>query len=242
VTGARTSMLADTRILLQLLRGMPAGTDAAHRLESFYAPQASSYDRFRRRLLHGRAELIASLALPANADVVEMGAGTGSNMELFGGRLAGFSSLRLVDLCPSLLRHAQQRARGLPNVQVIAADACEYRPPAAVDCVIFSYSLTMIPDWRGAILNAVNMLRPGGKLAIVDFTLPSTRRPLLREFWRRWFGHDGVMLDDSHVATLERMLPQHHLLICRAPVLYLPGLRVPYYRFIGIKSRPPADT
>jgi S-adenosylmethionine-diacylgycerolhomoserine-N-methlytransferase len=235
------AMIADARVLLQLLRGMPRAPQTAARLEGFYAPQAAAYDRFRQRLLHGRAELIAGLNLPPGADVVELGAGTGSNLDLLGARLAHLRSLRLVDLCPSLLAQARLRSRGMVNVQVIEADACEYQAGAPVDCVIFSYSLSMIPDWRRALHNALEMLRPGGTLAIVDFTLPTRGSGIFlrlrREFWRRWFGHDGVYLDDAHLACLQDLLPQHHLQINGAAIPYLPGLRVPYYQFVGTRGR-----
>jgi hypothetical protein len=93
----------------------------------------------------------------------------------------------------------------------------------------------MIPDWQRALHNAIAMLRPGGQLAVVDFMLPPARHPVMRWFWRNWFGHDGVRLDDAHLDALRR-LSSHHFVACSAPVPYLPGLRVPYYRFIGRKS------
>jgi S-adenosylmethionine-diacylgycerolhomoserine-N-methlytransferase len=229
-------MFADAHVLLQLLRGMPRSGDAAARLESFYAPQAASYDRFRERLLHGRSELMADLTPPAGARLVELGAGTGSNLDLLGDRVLEFECVELVDLCPSLLARARARATRFPNVRVIAADACDYRPGAPADCVVFSYSLSMIPDWRRALGNAAEMLRSGGQLAVVDFMLPSAASPVLRAFWRNWFGHDGVHLDDAHVATLRQLLPTHKFIAGRVPVPYLPGLRVPYYRFLGTKS------
>jgi S-adenosylmethionine-diacylgycerolhomoserine-N-methlytransferase len=229
-------MFADARVLLQLLRGMPHSADPAASLEAFYAPQAASYDRFRERLLRGRGELMAELTLPARARLVELGAGTGSNLDLLGDRVRECYSVELVDLCPSLLAHARARAARFPNVRVIAADACDYRPENPADCVVFSYSLSMIPDWRRALGNAMEMLRPGGQLAVVDFMLPSAVNPVLRAFWRNWFGHDGVRLDDAHVSTLGQLLPVHKFVASRAPIPYLPGLRVPYYRFIGIKN------
>ncbi len=229
-------MLADARVLLQLLRGMPRNSDAAARLESFYAPQADSYDRFRERLLHGRAELMAELAMPPRARVIELGAGTGSNLDLLGQRVAGFDSMELVDLCPSLLERARARAARFPNVKVVEADACDYRPGSRVDCVIFSYSLSMIPDWRRALGNAFEMLACGGQLAVVDFMPPPAQYPVQRLFWRSWFGHDGVRLDDARVAALRQLFPRHRFLASRAPVPYLPGLRVPYFRFVGTKD------
>ena len=51
---------------------------------------------------------------------------------------------------------------------------------------------------------------------------------LTREFWPRWFGHDGVRLDPAQLSTLCTILPTHELTEARAPVPYLPMLRVPW--------------
>ncbi|HTZ00553.1 MAG TPA: class I SAM-dependent methyltransferase, partial [Rhodocyclaceae bacterium] len=152
--------LADVRVLWQLLRGMQAGGDHASRLEAFYGPQADAYDNFRERLLAGRNELMDRLQPAAGERVVELGAGTGRNPAFLGPRLATLESLTLVDLCPSLLAQARRRWAHADNVVAVEADACSWRPPLPVDAVYFSYSLTMIPDWRAAMENAVAMLRP----------------------------------------------------------------------------------
>lgn len=233
----------DARILLQLLRGQSASGTHAERLQAFYAPQAARYDAFRERLLHGRQELIDSLDLPAGATLVELGGGTGRNLAFFGERLAGFAHVDLVDLCPALLDEARKRTADWPNVSVVEADAVTWQPAAPVDAVYFSYSLTMIPDWRGAIDNALAMLRPGGLLGVVDFYVsdvcpaPGLVRhgALTRAFWPRWFGHDGVQLDAQRLDYLRHLLPDHQLAERRAPVPYLPLLRVPHYRFVGRK-------
>jgi S-adenosylmethionine-diacylgycerolhomoserine-N-methlytransferase len=119
---------------------------------------------------------------------------------------------------------------------VVEGDACTWRPEAPVDAVYFSYALTMMPDWRAAMINAVTMLRPGGRLAVVDFTLRPRQSTVARAFWRAWFGHDGVRLDDEHPAALCRVLARHELREYRTPVPYLPGLTVPYYLFLGIRN------
>ncbi len=59
---------------------------------------------------------------------------------------------------------------------------------------------------------------------------------LTRWFWPRWFAHDGVHPNPAHLRTLRRLLPDHRLTEHRAPVPYLPGLRVPYYVFVGSKT------
>ena len=112
-----------------------------------------------------------------------------------------------------------------------------------VDVVYLSYALTMIPNWRQALTNAMAMLKPGGTLGVVDFYVAPRQEGsdalahsrLECAFWRRWFGHDGVRLDPEHLLTLRAQLPQHTTLESRAKVPYLPLLRVPYYVFVGTK-------
>lgn len=226
--------LADARVLWHMLRGQSRQGDHVQRLEAFYAPQAEHYDAFRARLLQGRRELLAHLAPAPGEHVVELGAGTGANLAHLGEQVADLRRVDLVDLCPSLLAVARTRWAGRENVKVIEADACRYDPGRAVDCVFFSYSLTMIPNWRAALDNAVAMLRPGGRLGLVDFHLPEDGG-IADEFWRRWFGHDGVRLSRQHLPHLQATLPAHVAHRRRAAVPYLPGLRVPYYLFIGWK-------
>lgn len=238
------TLRADAGVLLSLLRGMPRKASHAQRLQAFYAPQAAHYDAFRERLLQGRRELIAGLALPERARVVELGGGTGRNLDFFTPqqwqRIARFE---LVDLCPALVERAQARHSVDPRIAVVQADATLWRPQGLVDCVYFSYALTMIPDWRGAIDNALAMLKPGGLLAVVDFYVgqaePASghRRHgvFTRRFWPLWFGHDGVHPSPDHLPRLCDLLPRHELVESDTAVPYLPLLRVPYYRFVARK-------
>lgn len=201
---------------------------------------------FRGRLLHGRGELIRRLPVAAGDVVVELGCGTGENLERFGGRLARMRRLTLVDLCPALLAQARVRAARQPNVEVVEADITRYRPPEPVDCVYLSYALAMVEDWRAAIDNAVSMLGAGGTLGVVDFYVSAARPPAGRSrhaawerwLWRRWFAHDGVRLDPDHLAHLETVMPDCRTFEGRGGVPYLPGLTVPYYVFIGHKRWP----
>jgi len=240
------ALRGDFGVLRAMLRGIPQGGSHAQNLQGFYGAQADDYDRFRERLLHGRAELVTRLRLylPRAAHVVELGGGTGRNLEFFDTALDDIAQFDLVDLCPALLARARARLAQHAQVRVIEADATTFRPAQPVDCVYFSYALTMIPDWRAALDNALAMLKPGGLLGVVDF-YHSTAQPdaglarhgaFTRHFWRRWFAHDGVRLDPEHLTTLRAQLPQCELIERRAAVPYLPGLRVPYYVFVGQKT------
>jgi S-adenosylmethionine-diacylgycerolhomoserine-N-methlytransferase len=244
--------VSDLKVLYHLVLRPVRGHDHASRLESFYAGQAEDYDRFRRRLLQGRQELWSRLEVPEGGVWVDLGGGTGSNLELLGERLARLRQMLVVDLSPSLLDVARRRiaARGWPNVQAVEADATTFRPPEPADVVTFSYSLTMIPDWFAAIENALAMLRPGGLLGVVDFYV-ARKYPdeggvrhgwWTRTFWPAWFALDNVFLSPDHLPFLRRRLDVLHVEERRAKVPYLPLARVPYYLFIGRKAaRPDAN-
>jgi S-adenosylmethionine-diacylgycerolhomoserine-N-methlytransferase len=235
-------LLADSRVLWRMLRGLPRCGSPAERLQAFYAPQAQRYDAFRKRLLHGREELLQRLPAADGGVVVELGCGTGENLERLGTRSARLRRLILVDLCPALLERARTRATRFGNVEVIEADITRYRPPEPADCVYLSYALTMVEDWQAVIANAIGMIRPGGTLGVVDFYVSSAQPPpggarhpaWERWLWRRWFAHDGVRLDPAHLAQLTTAMPDCRLYERRGTVPYLP-LRAPYYLFIGRK-------
>jgi S-adenosylmethionine-diacylgycerolhomoserine-N-methlytransferase len=239
------SLVTEARVLFALARGAQRGGSHAEQLQRFYAPQAEVYDAFRERLLYGRRELVHLLPAPAQGRVAELGAGTGRSLEFFGPRLAQLAQVEAVDLCPALLAVARRRFAHLSNVRVVEADVSRYLPSQPVDVVYFSYALTMIPDWRAAVDNALAMLRPGGVLGVVDFYLPTpnggekrlSRRERANRFWRGWFAHDGVHLSREHLPYLRRCL---HVEVClerAAPMPYLPWLRVPYYILVGRKQR-----
>jgi S-adenosylmethionine-diacylgycerolhomoserine-N-methlytransferase len=242
----RRSLRAELSILYHLLLKPVRGRDHAARLESFYAGQADQYDAFRRRLLPGREDLYRRIEPPDGGTWVDLGGGTGANLEAIGPRLGRLGALYVVDLSPSLLAVAQRRIRqrGWSQVQTVEADACRFRPPdRAADVVTLSYALTMIPDWFAAVENARAMLRPGGLIGVVDFYV-SRKYPrpghvrhgrLTRSFWPAWFGCDNVFLSPDHLPYLHHGFEPVHFFEGRAAVPYLPLGRVPYYVFIGRK-------
>jgi S-adenosylmethionine-diacylgycerolhomoserine-N-methlytransferase len=228
---------ADARILLSLLRGLPRRSSHAEALAGFYGPQADRYDAFRERLLHGREELIHALPAGPGDRIVELGGGTGRNLEFFGPRLHTFAAVEIVDLCQPLLDVATKRvaSAGMRNVRVVNQDASTYQPAAAVDCVYLSYALTMMPRWEAVIDNAAALLRPGGTIGVVDFYVSPAHGWLTRTLWPAWFRHDGVRLCADHLLYLQRKFETCQLSECRARVPYIPLVTAPYYMFIGRK-------
>ena len=246
-------LAAELKTLYHLMLSPIKGDTHAQRLENFYGKQAEHYDAFRKRLLHGRQELWNRLPVAPGEVWVDLGGGTGANLEHIGQDISQLGKVYVVDLAPSLLKVAQQRceANGWGNVTPVEADATTFRPTeGGADAVTLSYSLTMIPDWFAALENAWAMLKPGGRIALVDFYVsrkyPATphrrHRWLTRSFWPTWFGCDNVFLSPDHVPYLHRRFEVSHFSEHSAPVPYLPLVRVPYYLFIGrkpLESTPP---
>ena len=118
----------------------------------------------------------AALEPPPGGSVLEIGCGTGRNLIQVARR---YPSARLFGLDISSEMLATGRAHvaraGLDARTVLrrgdaaAFDAASLFGAAAFDRVFISYSLSMIPDWRAALAEALDHVAPGGKLAIVDF-------------------------------------------------------------------------
>ena len=232
------ALAADASVLLSLLRGLPRRSSShAEALARFYGPQAHRYDDFRERLLRGREELIRTLPTSPGDRIVELGGGTGRNLEFFGPRLKTFAAIDLVDLCQPLLDIASTRVAGMSNVRLVNGDASKWQPATPVDCVYLSYALTMMPRWEAVIDNIAAMLRPGGMIGVVDFYVSPAHSWLTRTMWPAWFRHDGVRLCADHLTSLQRRFETCQLSECRAPVPYIPLVTAPYYVFIGRKAQ-----
>jgi S-adenosylmethionine-diacylgycerolhomoserine-N-methlytransferase len=190
--------------------------------------------------------MMRSLVVPPGARLLDLGGGTGSNIEHLGERISAFEKITIVDLCPSLLDAARKRIEhnGWANVDTALADVTSFDPPGGpVDLVTFSYSLTMIPDWFRALERARVLLKPGGMIGVVDFYVArkwpaeGMRRhsSLRRWFWRSWFASDNVFLSPDHLPWLTGHFQTVRLDECLGRVPYMLGLKAPYYIFLGRK-------
>jgi S-adenosylmethionine-diacylgycerolhomoserine-N-methlytransferase len=130
--------------------------------------------------------------------VLEVGCGTARNLRRLAD-MAPAARLYGLDASEEMLDTARRSLDrgGLPNVTLGQGLAEEVDPPAMLgtsgpfDAVFFSYVLSMIPTWEAAVEAALNQVRPGGTLAVVDFwdqgDLPGWFRTLLQS-WLDLFG------------------------------------------------------
>jgi ubiquinone/menaquinone biosynthesis C-methylase UbiE len=146
--------------------------EATERQRRVWDRRAARYDRgmgLMERLFLGDSR--ARICAQADGDVLEIAVGTGRNLPFYpdGVRLTG------IELSQEMLRIARHRASEL-GVQVDLRQGDAQALPfsdAAFDTVVCTLALCSIPDDRRAIAEMKRVLRPGGRLLLVDH-VPST--------------------------------------------------------------------
>jgi len=185
-------------------------SDAAALMDQMYRRQRHIYDLSRKFYLLGRDEAIARLRPAPGDKVLEIGCGTGRNLIKLAqaypeARLFGLDvSREMLATAAASSAHAMLASR----IALAQADATAFDPQALFGCanferVMISYALSMIPPWRAALAQALDVVAPGGSLEIVDFgdcaRLPSP----LKAGLRRWLAAFDVTPRDDLARVLE---------------------------------------
>jgi S-adenosylmethionine-diacylgycerolhomoserine-N-methlytransferase len=167
--------------------------EAAVRMDRMYRRQRYIYDATRKFYLLGRDATIAELGVGPGHSVLEIACGTGRNLVKMARRYPQ-AQLFGLDVSNEMLasaRAAIARAGLASRVRVAQADAAEFDAAQAFgranfERVMISYALSMIPPWREALAQAVDVLAPGGSLHIVDFGDQAGLPPAFRAALHRW--------------------------------------------------------
>jgi predicted methyltransferase len=123
-------------------------------------------------------EVISALALKPGAAVADLGAGTG----YFAARLANMlpkGTVYAVDVEPEMVKYLAERAKreGLTNLKPVAARTDDARLPARVDLILLVDVYHHIENRERYFRKLAASLRPGGRLAVIDFRLDSPEGP-----------------------------------------------------------------
>jgi len=175
------------------------------RVRRHYDRSAGSYDRIiswaEKALFGDGREWVCSRA---RGEVLEVAVGTGRNLPFYpkGVRLTG------IELSPKMLDIAHRRARELGReVDLLVGDAQDLSfPDASFDTVVATLALCTIPDDRRAVAEASRVLRPGGRLLLLEHV----RSPVL-----------PVRLLQCVLQPLTLLLDHDHLL--REPLRHVEG-------------------
>jgi SAM-dependent methyltransferase len=147
-----------------------------------YAKEAAKFecgtDFFERRLLG--TEHRGWACSQARGETLEVAIGTGLNLPHYP------SELRLtgVDLSPDMLAYARKRSKQIGRRVTLSEGDAHDLPftDSSFDTVVCTYALCSVPDVPQAISEMKRVLKPGGRLILVDH-IRSSVKPL---FWLQW--------------------------------------------------------
>lgn len=171
----------------------------ARTMDDVYRYQRFIYDLTRKYYLFGRDTLLATLDIPDGGRVLEIGCGTGRNL-VVAARANPRALFYGVDISAQMLKTASAKAaRAGVGERIITMagdaetfDACRSFQLERFQRVVFSYSLSMVPDWRRAFTNALDQLEPDGSLHIVDFGEMERWPGFARRYMKKWLARFHV--------------------------------------------------
>ncbi len=184
-------------------------SEAALLMDKMYRRQRHIYDLSRKYYLIGRDEAIARLEPRSGDGILEIGCGTGRNLVKAAraypeARFYGLDvSREMLDTAAASIARAGLSSR----VAIARADATAFDPEGLFgrmqfERVMISYALSMIPPWREALAQALDVVAPGGSLHLVDFGDCSGLPGPFKTALRRWLAAFDVTPRDDLGETL----------------------------------------
>jgi len=200
----------DPQLALDLERLDGVKRARAEAAAAYFSENAERWDRI--RSLHvPEADVEAALArmLPVAGvdDLLDVGTGTGRMLELFGPRVGRAVGVDLSREMLAVARANLERA-GLRNAHVRQADMYQLPFPAAsFDAVLFHQVLHYADAPQDAVAEAARVLRPGGRLLVVDFAGHDLESLRAEHAHRRLGFDEGEVVGWLRAAGLRALAP-----------------------------------
>lgn len=139
---------------------------------------------------------IEELGLKPGDTVLDLACGTGLNHEFLEDVVGPEGKIIALDFSDEMLRSAERKAKehNWRNITFIQGDAAKTTFDAKVDGVLSTLGISAIPQHKEALKNAINALKNGKKISILDAQLPSGLlslfNPLIIIIYKRWANWD----------------------------------------------------
>ncbi len=161
---------------------LPVGEEKTRHVRSMFDAIAPRYDLINRLMTFGldqawRRDTITALALPAGSLVLDLACGTGDLSVL-----AARKQYRVIgaDLSAGML------AANRSGAPLVHADCSQLPfPDSAFDGLVCGYALRNFTDLAEALAETARVIRPGGRLAILEVDAPTSA--VLRTGYHVWF-------------------------------------------------------
>lgn len=116
--------------------------------------------------VYGR-DVLESARLREGMRVLDVGCGCGG-LSLEAARAVGAPGQVVgLDVSRPMLTRARERAKELPNVELVEHDAATFAPSAPFDVVVSRFGVMFFHDPRATFANLRGATKPGGRLAFV---------------------------------------------------------------------------
>lgn len=202
-----------------------------------YSLWSPIYDAVTGRVfMPGRLLAHELLALQPGENVLLVGVGTGADLPLLPAHVTAIA----LDFSPHMLAKAQGILSGCrARIQLIRADAqTSLMAERTFDTAILNLILSVVPDGKVCLRNALAALKPGGRLVIFDKFQPDGRPPGLLRHLMNFF---STLLGTDITRSFGQLSHGFGCVVERD----MPSLLNGMYRVILIRKRtsggPPGD-
>ena len=179
------------------------------------ARYAKSFDDPARDAWQLPARVIDALQLTSGMKVADIGAGTG----YFSMRLAKVPGVSVfaVDIEPKMVEYLQQRAHKehAMNVTAVLAGASSPNLPEPVDVILVVDTYHHLPTRPAYFRELRKSLKPGGRIAIVDFRKDAPEGPPVHFRFTPQQIQDEMKQAGYALQSTHDFLPRQHFLIFR---------------------------
>lgn len=155
--------------------------DKARRVRSVFDSVAANYDLMNDLMSGGMHRLwkhftIEHAAVRRGQSVLDLAGGTGDLALKFAGQVGSEGHVVLADINHAMLQEGRRRLvdKGVAgNLSIAQVDAENLPfPESSFDCVTIAFGLRNVTDKDAALRSMCSVLKPGGKLLILEFSKP----------------------------------------------------------------------